>query len=82
MSDNRPSVEELLIHGKAARAIIINVKNIIWRKYSKIPLWSLVADITGHGSGYSISICLSANLNPHQTITAKPLKDANYEVAK
>lgn len=75
MSNNTPLVKDLRISGEAAREIITNVKNITWRRYLKAPLWSLVADITGHGSGYSISVCLSANLNPHQLISSKPLQN-------
>ena len=29
-----------------------------------VPLWSFVADLTQHGSGYSIAICLALGWNP------------------
>lgn len=41
------------------------------RAYNRVPLWSFVSEITGHGSGYSTQICrdlgwepLSAASNP------------------
>ncbi len=69
------TAQDLRISGEVARAIIINVKNLVYRQYKKAQLWSLVSDITGHGSGYSRDVCKSANLDPNQLITARPLKD-------
>lgn len=69
------TAQDLRISGDAARAIIVNVKNLVYRQYKNTPLWSLVSDITGHGSGYSRDVCKSANLDPNQTVTARPLRD-------
>lgn len=66
---------ELLIQGKTARLIILNVHRIVRHKFRRIPLWSLVSDVTGHGSGYSYDICLSANLDPNQYAGTRNLKN-------
>lgn len=66
---------ELLIQGETARLIILNVHRIVRHKFRRIPLWSLVSDVTGHGSGYSYDICLSANLDPNQYAGASNLKN-------
>lgn len=64
---------DLLIQGAVARKIIINVHAMVnWKPlYRGSPLWALVKDITGHGSGNSCEICRSANLDPDQQITSK-----------
>lgn len=61
--------------GKNARMIIINCHTYLGRKFKGSPLWSLVSSITGHGSGYSYEICVSANLDPMQPCSVKELKD-------
>lgn len=30
------------------------------------PRWSIVGEITGHGSGYSIALCKWAGVDPHE----------------
>lgn len=61
--------------GDTARIIIANVHAMVSRKYRGVPLWSMVGHIFGHGSGYSIEICISAGLDPHQKVgkALKPL---------
>ena len=46
-------------------------------RFKGCPLWSLVGHITGHGSGYSIEICKSANLNPTQLCDGSRLYENN-----
>lgn len=65
--------DDLRLSGKHAGLIIRNVARMAARKYRHRPLWALVADMTGHGSTTSTIICASANLNPNQTVTVKPL---------
>lgn len=63
------------MRGQEARVIIKNIHAIARRKFHGVPLWSLVSSITGHGSGYSIEICNSAGLDPHQLIKGSHLRD-------
>lgn len=44
-------------------------------KFRGVQLWSMVGHITGHGSGYSIEICKTANLDPMQPCRVKQLRD-------
>ena len=71
------TAQDLRISGDVARTIIINVKNLVYRQYRITPLWCMVSDITGHGYGYSKDVCKSANLDPQQLVTARPLKDCD-----
>jgi hypothetical protein len=57
---------ELRLTGETARVVIVNCHSLLRHKYRRFPLWSLVGDITGHGSGYSIEVCKSAGLDPNQ----------------
>lgn len=66
----------LRMSGENARIIILNCHQLMRRRFSGRPLWSLVGAITGHGSGYSIEICRSANLEPNQK--ADKLNLVNY----
>jgi len=66
---------ELRIQGAQARLIIKNVHALVRHKFRGASLWSLVGQITGHGSGYSYDICKSANLNPNQCCGGKELVD-------
>lgn len=66
---------ELRLSGETGRIVIINAQAMLRRRYNKTPLWCLVSDLTGHGSGYSIQICRSANLDPMQNCGAKQLLD-------
>lgn len=60
-----------LITGIQARTIILNVHALVRGNYKSCPLWVLVRDITGHGSGVCIEICKSTGLDPHEEITNK-----------
>lgn len=66
---------ELRMSGSNARTIIINCHAIMRNKFRGSELWSLVSQITGHGSGYSVEICKSANLDPFQPCGVKHLRD-------
>lgn len=66
---------ELLISGQRARIIIKNAHALLRHKFRGIVLWSLVSQITGHGSGYSSQICETANLDPFQKCGSERLKD-------
>lgn len=48
------------------RLLIINANHISGNRYKLSPLWSLVADLFGHGSTEACNICNMAGLNPHQ----------------
>lgn len=41
------------------------------RRYRGMPLWSFIADITAHGSGYSIAICQHFGWDPHAPASRK-----------
>lgn len=66
---------DLRMHGTNARIIIINCHAMLRHKFKQVPLWSLVGNITGHGSGNSIEICRSANLDPNQSAGVQQLQD-------
>lgn len=74
-SSGSGSGRELLISGQTARIIIKNAHALLRYKCRKSPLWSMVSSITGHGSGYSWEICVSANLDPGQDCGVAHLKD-------
>lgn len=71
--DNRTA--ELLISGEVARIIIVNSYALLRHKFRGTPLWSMVSQITGHGSGYSYIICDSAGLDGGQTCGPEKLND-------
>lgn len=71
----RPCSANLRMEGQNARAIIKNCHALLRHKFRGSPLWSMVSQITGHGSGYSHEICKSANLNPSQECGRKALED-------
>ena len=50
-----------LIHG--AHHVVRN-----WRQWRGQPLWTLVSEITSHGSTYSMEICEDLGFNPHHKI--------------
>ena len=66
---------ELRMTGENARSIILNCHALMRGKFRQVPLWSMVGKITGHGSGNSAAICISANLDPHQSAGVKTLRD-------
>lgn len=39
-----------------------------FRAWKGQPLWTLVSEITGHGSTYSMEICEDIGFNPHHKI--------------
>lgn len=65
----------LRLSGNNGRIVIINAHAMLRRRYKQIPLWCLVSDLTGHGSGFSADVCRSANLDPLQNCGAKQLID-------
>ena len=77
MTSDAGKYDHLRISGQQARLVIKNCHLLLRknRRYKGLPLWSMVSDIAGHGSGYSIEICRSASLDPHQLCTANKLKD-------
>ncbi len=66
---------ELRLAGRTGRIVIINAHALLRHKYRGVPLWCMVSDLTGHGSGYGAQICRSANLDPMQNCGAKQLID-------
>ena len=64
---------ELRISGTNADVIIRNCHAMLHKQFGRDPLWSLVSSITGHGSGFAIEICKSANLDPYQLCKTKTL---------
>lgn len=49
-----------------AEGILKSAHRQLRRKYKGRPLWSFVADMTGHGSTYSTQICKGLGWNPEQ----------------
>lgn len=45
-----------------------NVVRMLPKAYLKAPLWSVVSDLTGHGSSYSCEICKQLGFDPHQVL--------------
>ena len=66
---------ELRLHGQNGRIVILNAHALLRHRYRRLPLWSMVGHLTGHGSGYSVEICRSANLDPMQVCGVKQLRD-------
>jgi len=67
-------MKDMRISGENAAIIIANAISMTGRKWHGSYLWSFVSQLTGHGSGYSIEICKSANLVPDQIIGKYALK--------
>lgn len=57
------------------RCLFQNAHRLLKRRYSGLPLWSLVSDLTGYGSTVSGEICMRLNLDPHQDCKIKTLKN-------
>lgn len=76
MAEDNPN---LRVSGLSARIIIQNCHSLLrsGERYRGMSLWSMVGDITGHGSGYSVDICRTANLDPHQPCNVKKLQDCD-----
>lgn len=68
-------MNDLRMSGENAREIIRNCHALLKNTHRGRVLWSMVSEITGHGSGYSIEICKSAKLDPFQYIGKGALKD-------
>jgi len=68
------SVKEHVIAGRRLTCAIANCHRMLRHRYRKSPLWALVSDITGHGSGHSIEICLQCGYDPHGSAGLKTLK--------
>jgi hypothetical protein len=75
LSDEKVSDNDLRISGENARIVITNCYYYLRTKFKGYPLWSMVGNITGHGSGYSYEICKSANLDPNQLCGKVKLQD-------
>lgn len=75
MNSDQIPYEDLRLFGPKARVIILNCHSLMRRRFMGSPLWSMVGQITGHGSGYSIQICKTANLDPMQVCGKGMLKD-------
>lgn len=69
------SDDPTVITGPSLRCLIQNAHRLLRHRFRRSPLWSLVSQLTGHGSGVSRRICQSVNLDPDQDAGAKTLKD-------
>jgi hypothetical protein len=69
--------QRLRMSGDEARTIILNCHRLLGKtqRFRGVPLWGLVSQVTGHGSGFSADICVSANLDPQQKCGVKSLVD-------
>lgn len=56
--------EGIVIKGERLRTLIKNAHRLMRRSYTNRPLWSMVADLTGHGSTISCEICRQAGFQP------------------
>ncbi len=63
-----------VIGGNRLACMIANCHQLLRHKYRKTPLWAMVSDITGHGSTYSVEICLQAGYDPNQNCGLAKLK--------
>ena len=70
-----PDSSHLRMSGENARIIITNCHAVMRRRFRGTQLWGMVAQITGHGSGYSADICKTAGLDPMQPCGAKRLRN-------
>lgn len=58
--------EKYIMTDERLRGAIVNMHAHIGRKHRGSPLWSLVGNIFGHGSGVSAQICRQVGLDPYQ----------------
>jgi hypothetical protein len=54
------------IAGNRVASLIHNAHSMLAKTYHGRALWTLVSDLTGHGSTESIRLCLAVELDPHQ----------------
>lgn len=64
------------IQGERLTVLISNAHRLLKARYRNSPLWSLVSDLTGHGSQASAELCRDAGYDPHQKCGAKYLLHA------
>lgn len=53
------------------QCVITNAVRMCSREFLRVPLWSIVSSLTGHGSGFSIEICKELNLDPNQIVRTR-----------
>jgi hypothetical protein len=73
-----------VIEGRRLECLIRNAHRLLRHRsqFRYSPLWSLVSEITGHGSTVSIEICKSVNLDPDQIMGRfKVLRELKLPVA-
>lgn len=78
---NRPSPSKLL-DGRSRENILRNtfLEMRTMRAWRGCSLWSWVGAVTGHGSGYSLQICVELGWDPDMPITpAARLPDRSAE---
>lgn len=63
---NMPEPQPWPMTSDRQRCVIVNCHRMLRKQYKGIPLWSAIADITSHGSGYSIQICKTLGWDPDQ----------------
>ena len=66
------SIPSNLLQTLRPKRLLLNAHSKMRNKYRRIPLWSFVSDVTGHGSGYSSQICHECGWVPDQD-GSKPL---------
>jgi hypothetical protein len=68
------TVKTHIIEGNRLAIMISNCHRLLRHKYRNSPLWAMVSDITGHGSTYSVEICLQCGYDPNQNCGCEKLK--------
>lgn len=53
------------------KCVVVNVVRMLPARELRVPLWSIVSHMTGHGSGYSVEICKELDLDPNQIVKKK-----------
>ena len=69
-----PACSAHVIAGKRLAVLISNCHRKLRHQYRRSPLWAMVSDITGHGSTYSVEICLQCGYDPNQNCGLENLK--------
>lgn len=57
---------ETLLDKVDRKIMLRNAHRLLRNKYRRMPLWSFISDITGHGSGYSCRIAKECGWEPCQ----------------
>lgn len=73
-------MSEYKIEGARLHTLICNAQRLLGKRYKKSPLWSLVSDLTGHGSTISTEICQQCGIDPGQPCDSKYLKKLSSSV--